>query len=548
MKKIDWLALILLLLIGVFGVKALFQPGFYTSHDGEHQVIRLIHFVKGLKDGQLPVRWAGPPAFDGYGYPLFIFIYRFPFYLGTFFHLIGLSFIDSIKAVFILTYVLSGLAMYLTQKKLWSNRLAAFTGAVFCLWTPWRFSTILVRASLGEAVCFLFLPLLIWAVLAKKPIFGGIFLACLFLSHMMLAFLFLPFLLVLIIFFLYQRKDKKAFIIHNSKFIILALALSAFYWLPALVEKKETMFSQEMMVFYRDHFPSLKQLIYSSWGYGLSHPGTELDAMSFQVGIAQWLAVALAVLVWWRQRQRLLGLLIVFFFSAVFLMLPVANPYWQAISFFLKIDFPFRYLALTTLFSSLITGGVLTALKKKTLFLPLTIFLLALTFYGNRNHLRVNLYQDLTDDYFLNKPATSNSYNEYRPRWSVSGKHEGPRQAVLEAMAGEVEVLSEEVHSHWQKYRVKAVEDSQVRLNTVYYPGWRLWVSTKGGPASGWNGQKRKFDITLISGLIQFPLEEGEHEVMIKFTRTWDRILGEAISCLSLLFLVGRGLKSFMLK
>ena len=67
-----------LLTLGLLGVAPLFHPGFPASHDGHHQIVRLMHFHRGLVDGQLPVRWAGT-ALCGYGYPLFVFTYRLPF-------------------------------------------------------------------------------------------------------------------------------------------------------------------------------------------------------------------------------------------------------------------------------------------------------------------------------------------------------------------------------------------------------------------------------------------------------------------------------------
>jgi len=47
--------------------------------------------------------------------------------------------------------------------------------------------------------------------------------------------------------------------------------------------------------YYRDHFLKFWQLIYSKWLYGFSMPGTADDMMSFQMGIAQWLILAITI-------------------------------------------------------------------------------------------------------------------------------------------------------------------------------------------------------------------------------------------------------------
>ncbi|MBI5465110.1 hypothetical protein HY946_00680, partial [Candidatus Gottesmanbacteria bacterium] len=99
-----------IIFVGLLGIKALFHPGFYTSHDGEHQVIRLYHFDQALKDGQFPPRWAGT-ADNGYGYPLFVFSYQSPWFIGIPLLRLGLSLTDSVKGVFIIGFVISGVAM-----------------------------------------------------------------------------------------------------------------------------------------------------------------------------------------------------------------------------------------------------------------------------------------------------------------------------------------------------------------------------------------------------------------------------------------------------
>src|SRR6266705_462781 len=89
-----------LLTLGLLGVAPLFHPGFPASHDGHHQIVRLMHFHRGLVDGQLPVRWAGT-ALCAYGYPLFVFTYRLPFWLAELWYLASGNLGDAIKATFV---------------------------------------------------------------------------------------------------------------------------------------------------------------------------------------------------------------------------------------------------------------------------------------------------------------------------------------------------------------------------------------------------------------------------------------------------------------
>ncbi|MFH1535939.1 MAG: hypothetical protein ABIC96_02650, partial [Patescibacteria group bacterium] len=137
MKK-EILIIFLLLLISFPAVKSLLLPGGFTSHDLTHHVIRQISMDKLLSEGQFPPRWSGDLN-NSYGYPVFLFNYPMPALLGEVFHKLGLGFVDSVKAVFLVSMVMSVLGMYLFLKSLLGLRSAAFLGATFYLYAPIRF-------------------------------------------------------------------------------------------------------------------------------------------------------------------------------------------------------------------------------------------------------------------------------------------------------------------------------------------------------------------------------------------------------------------------
>jgi len=238
LKKIKphLLAITTIIFFAILGSAALFKSGFYTSHDGEHQLIRQYVFDKALKAGHIP------PRFDrqlqnNLGYPLFTFTYQFPFWIGETLIYLGLAIPDAIKGVFIITYLASGLAMYIFSNDRW-GKTAAVVSAFLYLWAPYRFLTMLVRAQLGEHTALLFIPLLFFAFnknpLAKaRIIIGSLSIAGLLLSHSMVAQMsFLAF----IIFWsasLFYSHQKISFIKHSLLVGLLGIALAAFYLVPA---------------------------------------------------------------------------------------------------------------------------------------------------------------------------------------------------------------------------------------------------------------------------------------------------------------------------
>ncbi len=120
MKKI-LLPAILILFFSFLVALPYFHPGFFPTHDGGWAVVRLADMIRGLKDGQFPVRYSGFLN-HGYGYALFNFDYPFPYYLGAVIQFVShLGIVNSIKALFVLSVPLSGIAMFLLLKEYWED-------------------------------------------------------------------------------------------------------------------------------------------------------------------------------------------------------------------------------------------------------------------------------------------------------------------------------------------------------------------------------------------------------------------------------------------
>src|SRR5258708_8152814 len=107
LEKYWWL---FILFFSIPTVWALLVPGFFGVSDDLH-VAWLMEMDRTLKSGQFPPRFVPDLSF-AYGYPLFNFVYPLPFYIGEVFHTLGLSFVDSTKAVFLITAPLSAIFMY----------------------------------------------------------------------------------------------------------------------------------------------------------------------------------------------------------------------------------------------------------------------------------------------------------------------------------------------------------------------------------------------------------------------------------------------------
>src|SRR3989344_4801505 len=238
LEKIDYIFLLIIFTISLFLLKDLYRPGFYTSHDGPNQIVRLFHFNQALDDGQFPPRWnAG--LLNGFGYPLFLFSYHLPWWIAQVPRIFGADIFGSIKFVFVVTYAFSAIAMYLFIKNMW-GKAAAFTAAFVYLVTPFRFVDIFIRAALGESVSFAFIPLVFWALYRMRYgyrfssiLIGIIGLTGLLLTHVMIFSLLVVPLTLWFLQNLSYTANRKKYIKLVLCIITGAVGLSAYYTFPA---------------------------------------------------------------------------------------------------------------------------------------------------------------------------------------------------------------------------------------------------------------------------------------------------------------------------
>ena len=564
----NFVAILVILLASIVISLPLLKPGLYVIHD-DQQIARLFLFDEALKSGQFPVRWVDGLGF-GFGYPLFVFYPPFVYMLGELFHLIGSGFINSIKLVFFASIIASGFAMYILAKEFW-DKYSAVVASVFYLLVPYRALDIYVRGALSESFSFVWLPLILWSLYRLKRTekafyiyISAIFLALLMVTHNLI---FLPFMLILpvyLLFLIWKAENKKLFIVNCLSSIVYSFGLSAFFWLPALLEKKYTIVDQLLLVNlanYNIHFIYPQQLWNWPWGFGGSAAGLT-DGISFKIGkLHVFTSIAASVLaIAHLIRLKLSGangspaealakagqLSIVFFvlflFSA-FMTTFYSKPIWDLIPPLAYTQFPWRFLIFTSLFSSILPGALVYLLRLPILRLIASLILVVLLAIPNFKLFKPQTYRpDLTDEIatseeIINWDISQSSF-EYIPKGVELKKSELGTNVVnikkSEIPTEEVQILSglaqiNSLNSTPSKinFIVNAKDPLQVRVNVFNFPGWNAKVDGKKFTIADNNRLK----------LITLNIPEGVHRVEIQFKDTFDRFTGNIISLTSLLIL-----------
>ena len=546
MKKIDWIILAVITIFSIFILKDLYKSGFYTSHDGPHQVVRLYYFDQAVRDGQIPPRWVGG-LLNGFGYPLFIFSYHFPWFIAESMLLLGLSIIDSIKMTFLIGFILSGFTMYFFQKEVF-GRLAAISAVTVYLLAPYRFSNIFVRAAIGDATIFIFPPLLFLSVYKLKTtnnkVWMWISLAAVSIAGMLLshAMVFLLFFLAYFMYFVWSfiLSKKRILILRNyitSTF--LGFCLAGYYFIPSFIERNFTKFESIMKsTFVGNTFLNLKELIYSPWGYGMMH--AKEGGMSFQVGITQWIVVVLSglLIIYYlvkkdkRNNKHITeaGFYLIIFILSIILMLPISLPFWKMISDFVIVDFTWRILPVT-IFSTAVLAGFVISKIRFHVFIALFILLAAL--YTNRNHIRINKSLDWSIPFYLKLEKTTNSYDEYTPKWVGSEIVDKPPKNKIEFSSRKAEIRIIKESSNLLDFTINSDERGMVKVNTLYYPGWNATVNSQ------------KTQINSDAGLINIPVDAGASHIILKFGETPLRLASDLVTLSAIFFLIYKIFKNY---
>lgn len=542
MKK-TLFTLLIIIFFGLLAIRALLGSGFYTSHDGEHHLTRMAAYYLALADGQFPPRWA--PNFNGHlGSPIFVFIYPLPYMIGATLHVLRLSFVDSLKLALGVSYLLSGWAFYFWLKPKFGS-LPATIGALFYLWAPYRFLLIFVRGAYPESLAYTFVPLVFLAVdkiigggTRKWVAFGSFAIAGLLLSQNLVGFIFLP----LAAFYTLVSRPNRSTMIKLAVALLLGLSLSAFIYLPDIWELSNTQYSR-LMTYSQSNFVYFWQFFRSPWGFGFSLAGPG-DGMSFQIGLTQLLVVAMSVTLALKAKlDRQFSLFIFSLFglaAAVFLMTesPLVHFVWQHVPGLSTIDYPWRLLGVTVFTTSLMATWLISQLPDKWRWQTAVLLVLFLLI-NNRNFLRVNARLDMPDSYLLTFAGRDTHLGEFTPQGRIT-VGEFPYSRRAEFYDGRGTIDHQMVSSIFQSYKLTIQPKqglSKFRLNTLYFPGWKVFVDGKeaklgeGMEVTGGIDVKTNVD---TSGMMGMFLPSGKHQVEAKFTETKVRLLADWLSLITL--------------
>lgn len=476
-----------LIITSIIVLWPLLRPGFYISDDGEWMIIRLTAFYQSLSQGQFPVRWLSRLNYS-YGYPVANFLYPGFMYLGSLLHIMGLSYVASIKAIMISSVITTSIVLFFALKKRF-NEFNSYIGTLGFLFAPYLSYDMFKRGSVGEILAFFPASLLLYGHMHKIRWLVPLAVAFIIISHNTLALLFLS---VFFFVYIYDGKITKSIIP-----VLLGLGMSAFFWIPALIERSFVKFTTTPVSEPSHYFIGMENIVL--------------------LGIPTIIALV------YTRRKTLFFIITVCSFLLTFAL---SELLWKYTLLQTYIQFPFRFLAIPALLGPLFIAELFQKIPKRKRYVYFIVFV-CLWIVGIYSIQKNISYVNREEGFYTTNEATTTVQNEYMPKWVIKNPTIRP-VSVVELVSGDAKVIPRTIATQNIDITVLANVATTIQINTIYYPGWGVTIDGMLTPVNHNNPM----------GLMWINVPQGSHRVVAQFRETIPRFFADIITVISIIMYV----------
>lgn len=276
--------------------------------------------------------------------------------------------------------------------------------------------------------------------------------------------------------------------------------MAAFFWAPAIYERKYVIFDSVAVADPRQYFV------------------TPTNALL--LGIPGIVAAITALFIKTKKRPEKMFMFLIFA-ATIFLVLPIAGFIWRWSFLIHIIQFPYRFLSLVIFLGPWFIAYTVTHANK------IIILLLGLVVVGFGAVSVVASQRDIVrleepEGYYTTNEATTNVSDEYMPKW-VEVKPAKHAPARLEFFSGHGIIMKQTETSQVIDVSVRAAEPSVLQVNMLYYPGWGAAIDSQMVPIEYRNRM----------GIMRIDVPAGDHHVLLTFRETISRFVADSVSLIS---------------
>ena len=297
------------LLLTLPALLPLLRAGFFVSDDGLFHVYRTAALARAWQDGVLWPRLFPEFGF-GYGQAVLNFYAPLSYAPAAALSVLGIEPASAVKLLIAFCTLTAALAAFGYGRHLFGNT-GGVLAAVVYTYAPYHLADAYLRGAVPEYAAFIFPPLILWAYSAAfrrdNPwpalLWGTLAWAGLVLTHNLTALMMAPVAAAQLL-VLAAVTGKWRRLAGAAESLLLAVAITAVYWLPVLAESGAVGLGLGPSRGYADHMLTASTLLRRSLSYfaGASEVLGRIYPLSW-FALALVGLVALLLLVRWRQRQ-----------------------------------------------------------------------------------------------------------------------------------------------------------------------------------------------------------------------------------------------------
>lgn len=519
------------------------------SHDIEENLNWIQYFSQQVWLGDFYPRWLKGLNY-GLGSPAFFYYPPVPYWITNMFYPIKIGGFHEWFQLILSAYlglVLSGITAYLWLCQFVSRRAAIYGSAIYMLF-PYHLAVDLYwRCAFAEYWSFVWLPLILYFVrgVSRAQKFSLVGLAIsyslLILTHLptTLTFSILP---LIYCFCLHSSSlPKLSQLVRVGIGQLLGIGIAAIYLIPALKMQESasiaTMFSENL--YFANNFLTLNPGL-------LAEPRTSLTDLKSYLSILGLLLVAIALLASARlarppqdTARRELRIWQAILLLSILMTTPLSQWVWNAIPLLAKVQFPWRFLTLSTLCVAALSALTIEsiAVERMTRFRSLALnALIAIALVVGMFAIRDRARQTLSDRALLSFGIDT---PEYRPIQVPAGFFDRDPLMTFSAQTSQValpgdrpgEVTVERWRPRQIELAVTAKTEATIQVKQFFYSGWQaVRLDT---------GQSLPLKAASDSGLIQIDIPPGQYRISLVLAAGTAEQLGRGLSFFSLLVVLG---------
>jgi len=489
-----------------------------------------LQFIEALREGIAYPRWM-PLNFWGYGSPTFLTYPPFAFYLIALLNVFYDSVIVAMNIAKFLAVFTGGIGVYLFISEFYCKRCALY-GAIFYILFPHTVLQLYVFGAFAATISYLWFPYVLLYLYRytqtkklKSIVQASFCYALLIATHLVYAYLFTMVMILFVLFISIISSDRDR--LFSIPYVLVGgWALSSYYLLPVLFERSHL----QIHNFINNGFQYFNHFVYPH-----ANSGSGWDSL-FALLINQSVVLSLLVMLiallhlkynylFVKDLQVINACFLIIAILSLFFVFGFSSFVWESLPFFKFIQFPTRWLSISTFAVSFLSATIFVMLENEV-----------------KSHLKINVYVltvlllFIFFDINIIKKAHFFTEADLLPAKPVNWTFEHlPSKVQVESIANYPDISQVSVNGDakaelisWKSaerlIRITAKEEVVIRLRLFNFIGWTALVDDK---VSNIFSEDK-------TGAILLELPKGDHLVRFCYKDTSVRYCGKLISLVSI--------------